>query len=89
MSAAGNSVPPMMIFPQVNYKDHFIRGAPPGTIGDATPSGWMQTELFIKFIEPFISITQCSVEKKVLLILDNHEMHMSLGAVEKLLPMAL
>ena len=31
VSATGNSVPPMFVFPRVRYYDHFICGAPPGS----------------------------------------------------------
>ncbi|KAK3744950.1 hypothetical protein RRG08_048346 [Elysia crispata] len=82
VSASGNSIPPMMIFPRVNYRDHFIRGAPPGTIGCANPSGWMTKGLFIKFLDHLIQQTNCSVDRKVLLVMDNHETHMSLEAVD-------
>ena len=44
VSATGNSVPPMFIFPRQNFKDHFIRDGPTGCIGVAHPSGWMTTE---------------------------------------------
>ena len=30
ISAAGNSIPPYMIFPRVNFKDHMLNGAPTG-----------------------------------------------------------
>ena len=39
VSATGNTVPPMFIFPQHNFKDHFIRHGPIGCIGTAHPSG--------------------------------------------------
>ena len=77
VSASGNSIPPMMIIPRVNYRDHFIRGAPPGTIGCANPSGWMTKGLFINFLDHLIQQTNCSVDRKVLLVMDNHETHMS------------
>ena len=37
--ATGYALAPMLIYPRVNYKKHFIRGAPPGTIGEASRSG--------------------------------------------------
>lgn len=53
VSAVGNAIPPMFIFPRVNYKDHFIRGGPPGCIGTANKSGWMQGEQFLIFMQHF------------------------------------
>ncbi|KAF2901775.1 hypothetical protein ILUMI_04411 [Ignelater luminosus] len=40
ISATGNSIPPMLIFPRVNFKDFIMKGAPSGAIGAAVPSGW-------------------------------------------------
>ncbi|GFN90525.1 Jerky protein [Plakobranchus ocellatus] len=51
-------------------------------VGYANQSGWMNKELFIKFLEHFIKQTNCSIDNKILLILDNHETHMSLEAVD-------
>ncbi|KAJ8929237.1 hypothetical protein NQ314_018116 [Rhamnusium bicolor] len=39
INAAGNSLPPIMIFPRVHFKQHMLVGAPTGTLGLATPSG--------------------------------------------------
>ena len=36
ISAAGSTVAPMFIFPRVNYRGHFIKGGPVGSIGCAT-----------------------------------------------------
>lgn len=33
-------IPPMLIFPRVNFKEFMIHGAPEGTVGAANPSGW-------------------------------------------------
>jgi hypothetical protein len=46
VSAIGNAVPPMLIFPRVNFRNHMIIGAPPGTLGVAQKTGWM-TEQFL------------------------------------------
>ena len=47
VSATGNSVPLMFVFPKVNYRDHFVNGAPTGSTGTAHPSGWMTSEGFL------------------------------------------
>ena len=81
--ANGNVVPPMLIFPRKNYRNHFVRGGPQSSIGKANPSGWINEKLFIEYLDHFASHTQCSKENMVLLILDNHESHISLAAVDK------
>ena len=77
VSATGKSVPPMFIFLRKNYHDHFIRDGPVGSIGEAHPSGWMAGENFTKFIKNLAQHTKPSLDKKVLLLLDNHEFHVS------------
>ena len=78
VSATGNSVPPMFIFPRQNFKDHFIRDGPTGCIGVAHPSGWMTTENFFIFIKHFAKHVRPSTEKPVLLLLDNHHSHLGI-----------
>ena len=81
--AAGYALAPMLIYPRVHEKDAFIRGAPPGTIGKATKSGWINEGLFVKFLDHISDLTCYSKESKILVILDNHESHISLAAIDK------
>ena len=53
ISTSGNTIPPMFVFPRVHYKDHFINGAPTGTIGRAQSSRWM-TSNFLEFLKHFV-----------------------------------
>lgn len=53
VNAVGNTVPPIFIFPRKNFRDHFIRDGPPGCIGTANGSGWMQSDDFLVFIKHF------------------------------------
>ena len=39
VNALGYSLPPVMIFPRVHFKQHMIKEAPTGTLGLANPSG--------------------------------------------------
>ena len=82
VSADGHALPPMFIFPRVNYKDHFIRGAPAGSIGKTTRSGWIDCSIFVEYIRHIIKYTRCTPEHKILLILDNHESHISIQAID-------
>ena len=53
INAAGNSLPPAMIFPRVHFRDHMLRGASPGTLELANKTGWMNSELFSEVIDHF------------------------------------
>lgn len=54
VNAIGNHIPPMLIFPRVNFKEFMLKGAPPGTIGGANPSGWSNDALYVTFLDHFI-----------------------------------
>lgn len=41
VNASGNSISPFLVFPRVNFKNHFLRDGPIGCDGDANQSGWM------------------------------------------------
>ena len=80
---AGYALPPMLIFPRVNCQEHFIRGAPVGTIGKATRSGWINESAFLDFLDHVGDLTCSSRENKILVLLDNHETHISLSVIDK------
>ena len=82
INAAGNSIPPFMIFPRVHFKERMLNGAPPGTAGAAHQSGWMTAENFVLYMRHFIRFSKCSKERPTLLILDNHDTHLSLDCID-------
>ena len=82
VSATGNTIPPMFIFPRVHYRNHFINAAPPGSVGAANKSGWINVAIFPDYLTRVVQNTRCTKEKPILLIMDNHETHMSLAAVD-------
>ena len=73
----------LLIFPRVHYRDHFVRGGPQDCIGQCSKSGWINEELFLVYLEHPISRTRCSFDHKILLLLDNHENHISLRVIDK------
>lgn len=81
ISASGNTVPPYLIFPRVYFKLHMLNGAPHGAAGNANPSGWMNGTIFVDVLRNFQRYTKASIEDKVLLILDNHESHITINSL--------
>lgn len=81
INALGNAIPPFMIFPRVHFKSNMLIGAPPGTAGTAYPSGWMTCDNFILYLKHFIHHSKSSSASPTLLILDNHESHISVEAI--------
>lgn len=82
VSAAGNTVPPLFVFPRVNYKEHFVRDGPVGCVGACNPSGWMNEDIFVAFLKHFVKHVKSTKESPVLLLLDNHETHLSIEALD-------
>lgn len=81
VNAIGGFVPPMLIFPRKNYHDNFIRDGPEGSIGACHPSGWMTQDNFLLFMKHFIKHTKATVEKPILLLLDNHQSHVNYDVI--------
>ena len=75
MSAGGTYVQPMFIFPRKNFSPLLMKGAPPGSIADCHPSGWMQTELFKKWFLHFVEKVKPTRDEPVMLIFDGHYSH--------------
>ena len=44
----------MLIFPRKNIREHFTKGGPPGCIGGANSSGWVNEDLFLAYLNHFI-----------------------------------
>lgn len=81
VSASGNTIPPMFVFPRKRYKDHFISGGPPDCIGIGNASGWITDEEFYIFMKHFIKYVKPTVDYPVLLLLDNHSSHLAIKTV--------
>ena len=59
-----------------------IHGAPPGSVGTAHPSGWSNEKIFVEFLNHFITHVKPSQERPVLLLLDNHDSHVNIPAID-------
>ena len=77
MSASGEYVPPMFIFPRERKKPELMEKARPGSIAEPHESGWMQPDIFVRWLEHFVAHTHPTATKPVLLILDGHKTHTS------------
>lgn len=81
ISATGGTIPPMYIYPRIRMKDHFLYGCVPGAVGYGTKSGWMTASIFVKLLEHIHNHTKSSPTDPILLLLDNHETHVSVDAI--------
>lgn len=82
ISAQGSAIPPFLIWPRVNFKQSMLNGTPPGTSGAAHQSGWMNQAIFLEWLEHFKKHSRCSASQPVLLLMDNHGSHVSIGLID-------
>ncbi|CAG4986635.1 unnamed protein product [Parnassius apollo] len=75
VNATGHIVPPFIILPRKNMSAQLMRGCPPGSVGVAHPSGWIQMNIFTDWFKHFIQHNNPTPESRVLLILDGHYSH--------------
>lgn len=76
ISAAGNYIPPLLIFPRTRAQETFSTGLPPDSVVVCHPSGWMQTEIFSPtWLNHFIKYAKPTVDDPVLLVCDGHSTH--------------
>ncbi|XP_072400686.1 uncharacterized protein [Diabrotica undecimpunctata] len=81
ITATGQAIPPVFIFPRKNMKDRFLDGAPIGSIGLAHQSGYMTAELFLEVLKHIKMHLSASKENPLLILMDNHSSHISLEAI--------
>ena len=75
-NAAGNFIPPLLIFPRKKINLELREGCPPDTLAVFHPSGWMQTEIFCPtWFNHFCKFAKPSQDDPVLLLLDGHATH--------------
>ena len=74
--------PPMLIFKRKRMTDLILKGSPPGTIGAASENGWINSELFVKWLQHFVQHAKPGPDNKVLLVMDGHVTHKSLQAID-------
>lgn len=68
-SAAGQYVAPMIIFKRKRMMIELGTGAPPGCLVEISDSGYINSDLFVKWLQQFINAVKPTKENKVLLVL--------------------
>ncbi|KAK7092313.1 hypothetical protein V1264_008076 [Littorina saxatilis] len=76
-SAAGNYVPPFVIFKRKRMPPSLAEGSPVGSVVTCNDSGWMDGNMFYTWLQHFIKHVKPNVEEKVLIVLDGHKSHTS------------
>lgn len=80
MNASGNKfIAPMFIFPRKRMTPALEKHGPLGAIYSCSDTGWSNEVLFLEWLHHFAKSVKPSVEDPVLIIMDNHSSHISLG----------
>ncbi|XP_031335996.1 uncharacterized protein LOC116165574 [Photinus pyralis] len=82
--ANGTALPPVWVFPRQRFDEkRMMQGlTETGALGLVYKTGWMTCENFINVLKHIVKHTHCSLENRILLILDNHESHVSINSVD-------
>jgi hypothetical protein len=80
VSASGLSILPMLIYPRKRMTEKLKEGALPGTLFDCSDNGWINQELYLRWLKFFIA--NIPPARPVLLIQDGHGSHLSLDVIQ-------
>ena len=76
MNAKGELIHLVFIFPRNNMSELLMKGKPAGSSGRAHPLGWVQSNLFVEWMQHFVEKAHPTADSPGLLILDGHCSHM-------------
>ena len=84
MSAAGAFIPPLFVFPRKRMPDALMNGSPAGALGVVNDrgSGYIDSITFMTWLKHFATIAGCSKDDQHILLLDGHESHKTLEAID-------
>ena len=79
VSATGNIIPTAFVFPRQNFKEFLTKDCLTGSPFLAHKTRWMTTDNFCLAFKHFVRHAKPSEANPVLLLLDNHESHISIN----------
>lgn len=81
MSAMGQFIPPFFIFPRQRTNERLMINASPESDAVVQPKGWMNNEIFLKWLSHFVKFTRTTKESPILMVLDGHSSHKTLDVI--------
>ena len=83
VSAAGSTIPPFIIFKDAFPGGNYTAGGPDGALYGRQQSGFMDGELFLKWLRNlFVPNAKPTADKPVLLLVDGHSSHCTFNVIE-------
>ena len=81
-SASRIYIPPALVFKRKRMPATLLTGSPPGTVSYTSENGWINSELFVMWLQHFVKHARPSKDEPVILILDGHGSHKTLAATD-------
>ncbi|XP_068240176.1 uncharacterized protein [Palaemon carinicauda] len=81
VNAAGHNIPSIFIMPRKRWNDSFMRGTIDGSKGISHQNGWMNGECFLETLQHVHDKIFCSMDNKIILIIDNAVFHLNIHAI--------
>ena len=84
MNVTGHFIPPLFIFPRkkMDKNGRLMIGAPPESIAVPQETGWMNGDVFLRWLQHFKQHALPTKTNPILLILDGHASHKELAVLE-------
>ena len=79
-NAAGQAIPPMVIFDLKNLQQQLTEGEVPGTLYGLSEKGWIDADLFNGWLTTHF-VKYATSEQPLLLLLDGHSSHYQPDAI--------
>ncbi len=80
-NAAGQAIPPMVVFSGKRFNHELSKGEVPGTLYGMSDSGWMDQELFATWFSNHF-LQHAVTSRPSLLMLDGHSSHYTLDLIQ-------
>jgi len=80
-NAAGQAIPPMVVFSGKRFNHELSKGEVPGTLYGMSDSGWMDQELFATWFSNHF-LQHAVTSRPLLLMLDGHSSHYTLDLIQ-------
>lgn len=81
-SAAGDALPPLVVYAAKNVNPLWCAGGIPGTTYKCSESGWILEEIFTDWFKNVFLEQTKHVERPLLLVMDNHQAHINIDVIE-------
>lgn len=81
-NAGGSYIPPFFIFKRKRMNAQLMKDSNSNMVACISDSGWINESIYIDWLQHFKGFAKPSADNPVLLVLDNHESHISLKAYE-------